>query len=319
VTHYDLALIGTGSGNTIVTKRFSEWRVAILEEDTFGGTCLNVGCIPTKMFVFPADIARTAQDGPGLGVDTSYAGARWPEIRDRIFGRIDPISSSGRAYRQRLPNIDLYEGHATFVDDHTLDTGTGQHLTADQIVIAAGSRSTVPQRAGLDEVEYHTRDTVMRLEELPERMVIVGGGYVAAEFAHVFSSLGTRVTQVHRGPVLLREHDEAVSHQFTELAGRQWDVRLNTNLSQVARRTRAHADGLTVGDPPSAGVLGVDEQPASVFSPHQARRVVHPRVVAAELSPSDQHELRRRVGRPCVETIDIRHERLGREIDPTAR
>ena len=96
VTHYDLALIGTGSGNTIVTKRFAGWRVAILEESTFGGTCLNVGCIPTKMFVFPADIARTAQGGPGLGVDTSYAGARWPEIRDRIFGRIDPISSSGQ-------------------------------------------------------------------------------------------------------------------------------------------------------------------------------------------------------------------------------
>jgi mycothione reductase len=241
VTHYDLALIGTGSGNTIVTKQFSGWRVAIIEESTFGGTCLNVGCIPTKMFVFPADIARTAQDGPDLGVDTSYAGGRWPEIRDRIFGRIDPISASGRAYRQRLPNIDLYEGHAAFVDDHTVtvsssEAGTEAQITADQIVIAAGSRSTVPEIAGLDEVEYHTSDTVMRLEELPERMVIVGGGYVAAEFAHVFSALGTRVTQVHRGPVLLREHDEAVSHQFTELAGRQWDVLLNTNLSQVARR-----------------------------------------------------------------------------------
>ena len=86
----------------------------------------------------------------------------------------------------------------------------------------------MPEIAGLDEVEYHTSDTVMRLEELPERMAIVGGGYVAAEFAHVFSALGTEVTQVHRGPVLLREHDEAVSTQFTELAGRQWDVRLDT-------------------------------------------------------------------------------------------
>ena len=147
MTHYDLALIGTGSGNTIVTKRFAEWRVAILEENTFGGTCLNVGCIPTKMFVFPADIARTAQDGPDLGVDTSYAGARWPEIRDRIFGRIDPISASGGPIAQRLPNIDLYEGHATFVDDHTLDTGdgTGEQITADQIVIAAGSRAPCPR------------------------------------------------------------------------------------------------------------------------------------------------------------------------------
>jgi len=255
VTHYDLALIGTGSGNTIVTKRFSGWRVAILEENTFGGTCLNVGCIPTKMFVHPADVARAAQRGPGLGVDTSYAGARWPEIRDRIFGRIDPISSSGRAYRQRLPNIDLYEGHATFLDDHTLDTGTGEQISAEQIVIAAGSRATVPDVPGLDEVGYHTSDTVMRLEELPERMVIVGGGYVAAEFAHVYSALGTRVTLIHRGPILLREHDEAVSHQFTELAGRQWDLRLNTNLSQVARRGEATVVTLDDGSELETDVL----------------------------------------------------------------
>ena len=255
MTHYDLALIGTGSGNTIVTKQFAKWRVAILEENIFGGTCLNVGCIPTKMFVHPADLVRAAQRGPDLGVDTSYAGARWPEIRDRIFGRIDPIASSGRAYRKRLPNIDVYEGHATFLDDHTLDTGTGEQISADQIVIAAGSRATVPDVAGLDEVGYHTSDTVMRLEELPERMVIVGGGYVAAEFAHVFSALGTRVTQVHRGPVLLREQDEAVSHQFTELAGRQWDLRLNTNLSQVARRGEATVVTLDDGSELETDVL----------------------------------------------------------------
>jgi len=236
VTHYDLAMIGTGSGNTVVTKRLRNWRVAILEDSTFGGTCLNVGCIPTKMFVYPADLARDAQRGPDLGVDTSYAGARWPDIRDRIFGRIDPLSSSGRAYRQRLPNIDLYEGHATFVDDHTLDTGTGEQITADHIVIAAGSRVSLPDIPGLAEVDFHTSDTVMRLEELPKRMVIVGGGYVAAEFAHVFSTLGTQVTQVHRGRYLLREHDEAISRQFTELAGRQWDVRLGITPSAVARR-----------------------------------------------------------------------------------
>ena len=246
MTHYDLAVIGTGSGNTIVNKRFADWRVAILEDNVFGGTCLNVGCIPTKMFVYPADLARDAQRAPDLGVDTSYDGARWPEIRDRIFGRIDPIAASGRAYRKRLPNIDVYEGHATFVDDHTLDTGTGERITVDQIVIAAGSRVSVPDVPGLAEAGYHTSDTVMRLEELPRRMVIVGGGYVAAEFAHVFSALGVRVTQVHRGPRLLRHHDEAVARQFTELAGRQWDLRLGVSLSKVEQRGDAKV--LTLSD-----------------------------------------------------------------------
>ena len=255
MTHYDLAVIGTGSGNTIVNKRFADWRVAILEDNVFGGTCLNVGCIPTKMFVYPADLARDAQRAPDLGVDTSYDGARWPEIRDRIFGRIDPIAASGRAYRKRLPNIDVYEGHATFVEDHTLDTGTGERITVDQIVIAAGSRVSVPDVPGLAEAGYHTSDTVMRLEELPRRMVIVGGGYVAAEFAHVFSALGVRVTQVHRGPRLLRHHDEAIARQFTELAGRQWDLRLGVSPSKVEQHGEAKVLTLSDGSEIETDVL----------------------------------------------------------------
>ena len=244
MTHYDLAVIGTGSGNTIVDQRFQDRRVAILEDNLFGGTCLNVGCIPTKMFVYPADLARGAREAPSLGVDTSYDGVRWREVRDRIFGRIDPISTGGRTYREELPNVDVYAAHGTFLDDHTLtvaaadgtDGTDGETITADQIVIAAGSRVDVADVPGLEEVGFHTSDTVMRLEELPRRMTIVGGGYVAAEFAHVFSSLGTTVTQVQRGPGLLLAQDEAVSAAFTRAASRQWDVRLDTRPVGVARR-----------------------------------------------------------------------------------
>jgi mycothione reductase len=235
VKHYDLAVIGTGSGNSIVDERFADWQVAILEDNVFGGTCLNVGCIPTKMFVYPADLARAATHAPDLGVDTSYAGARWPEIRDRIFARIDPIAARGKVYREGLPNVDVFDRHATFVDDHTLDTGTGERISADHIVIAAGSRVDVADIPGLDEVDFHTSDTVMRLEELPRRMAIIGGGYVAAEFAHVFSALGTRVTQIQRSSTLLREQDEDVSRRFTEIAGEQWDVRLDTTTTKVVR------------------------------------------------------------------------------------
>jgi mycothione reductase len=237
VTHYDLAVIGTGSGNTVVTHHFKDWgRIAIIEENVFGGTCLNVGCIPTKMFVYPADLARNARHAPALGIDTSYDGARWPEIRDRVFGRIDRLAADGEAYRRRLPNIEVYAEHCTFVDDHTLNLAAGGTITADRIVIAAGSRVHVADIPGLDDVEFHTSDTVMRLPELPRQMTIVGGGYVAAEFAHVFSALGTDVTQVERGPRLLRHQDEDVSRTFTELAGRQWDVRLDTKTTRVERR-----------------------------------------------------------------------------------
>ena len=124
-----------------------------------------MGCIPTKMFVFPADLARRPRRASRASASTPhYDGARWPEIRDRIFGRIDPISSGGEGYRQRLPNIDVYEGHCTFVDDHTIDTGAKGQITADRIVIAAGSRVDVADIPGLDEVDSHTSDTVMRLD-----------------------------------------------------------------------------------------------------------------------------------------------------------
>jgi mycothione reductase len=256
VTHYDLAVIGTGSGNTVVTHLFKDWgRIAIIEENLFGGTCLNVGCIPTKMFVYPADLARNARHGPALGVETSYDGARWPEIRDRIFGRIDPMARDGEAYRRRLPNIDVYDEHCTFVDDHTLDTGSRGRITADQIVIAAGSRVHVAEIPGLDEVEFHTSDTVMRLSDLPRRMTIVGGGYVAAEFAHVFSALGTEVTQLERGSRLLRHQDEDISRTFTELAARQWDVRLDTTATRVEKSGPATVVHLSDGSELETDVL----------------------------------------------------------------
>jgi mycothione reductase len=241
VTHYDLAVIGTGSGNSIVDERFADWRVAIIEDNLFGGTCLNVGCIPTKMFVYPADLAHDARHAPALGVDTSYDGADWPAVRDRIFGRIDPIVAGGKRYREGQPNVDVYSSHATFVADHTLTVstdgkGSGEQITADQIVIAAGSRVDVAPVPGLDDVAFHTSDTVMRLDSLPRRMTIVGGGYVAAEFAHVFASLGTEVTQVERGPLLLRRQDTDISRTFTRIAARQWDLRLDTRATGVKQR-----------------------------------------------------------------------------------
>jgi mycothione reductase len=252
--HFDLVVVGSGSGNSIVDERFADRSVAIVEHGTFGGTCLNVGCIPTKMFVYPADVARSALNGPRLGLDTRFAGARWPEIRDRVFGRIDPIASAGRAWRaEGAPNVTLLEGHARFVDARTLrvdSPGGPETVTGDQVVVAAGGRPVVPDVEGLAEAGFHTSDTVMRIDELPDRLLILGGGYVAAEFAHVFGALGSRVTIVNRSATLLTSQDHDIRERFTEIARRQWDVRLGTVVEKVERYdagVRAHLDdGTTV-------------------------------------------------------------------------
>ena len=243
MTHYDLAIIGTGSGNSILDERYDGMRVALLEEGTFGGTCLNVGCIPTKMYVYAAEVAHTIRNAAKYGVDASVDGVRWNDIVDRVFGRIDPIAAGGERYRREdCANVTVYGGHARFVGERRIDTGTGEVITADQVVVAAGSRPTIPQDVLDSGVRYHTSDDVMRLPKLPESLVILGTGFIAMEFAHVFSALGTRVSVVARTDRLLRHLDADVSKRFTALAAAKWDV----HLANPAREFRPVGDGVEV-------------------------------------------------------------------------
>jgi mycothione reductase len=249
VTHFDLAIIGTGSGNSLVTADFDNKRVAIIESGTFGGTCLNVGCIPTKMYVYAADVANTITNAGRYGIDATLDGVRWPDIRDRIFGRIDPLSAGGKEYRAKGPNTTVFLGHATFIGPRRLrittpnETPAGKagdrdttdvEITADQIVIAAGAHPNIPTEVSESGVPFHTSDDVMRLDELPKRLVILGSGFIAAEFAHVFSALGSQVTIIARGEALLRKLDTEISTRFTAIAQEKWDVRLNSTLTKLS-------------------------------------------------------------------------------------
>ncbi|MFB0835484.1 mycothione reductase [Arthrobacter halodurans] len=238
--HYDLAIIGSGSGNSLITPHWDDKRVALVDGGTFGGTCLNVGCIPTKMFVYPARLAGTVREAGPLGVDLELRGTRWTDIRDRVFGRIDAISAAGRRYRaDELDHVDLYEEHARFTAPRTLLTDSGAEITADRIVVAAGSRAVLPDVPGMGLPQVHTSDTVMRLPELPRRVLVLGGGFIAAEFAHVFHGLGSDVVQVNRSARLLRQHDAEISRRFTEAAGRRWRVELGHAITGIS----ANGDG----------------------------------------------------------------------------
>ncbi len=237
---YDLAIIGTGSGNSLVTADFDDKRVAIVESGAFGGTCLNVGCIPTKMYVYAAEVAATVRRAGVFGVDARLDGVRWRDIRDRVFGRIDPISAGGQAYRVASPNTTVFHGHAEFTGPRSLRVGTGgqyseySEFSAEQIVIAAGGRPMVPDVVAESGVAFHTSDTVMRLDELPGRLVILGGGYISAEFAHVFSALGVEVIVVARGTRLLRHLDSEISDRFTQVAATRWDLRLGVEADKLS-------------------------------------------------------------------------------------
>lgn len=219
--HFDLIIIGTGSGNSLISDAMDDWKIAIVEEGVFGGTCLNRGCIPTKMFVYAADVAETVRHAHIVGIDATVDQVRWTDIRDRVFSRIDPIAEGGRDYRSnRCPNITVFSGRGQLGPDHTVTVtavdGSTSDISADRIVVAVGARPHRPDIAGLDSVPFHTSDDVMRLDKLPQHLVIVGGGFIASEFAHVFASFGVRITMVVRGPALLRDHDHDISTTFTQ-------------------------------------------------------------------------------------------------------
>ncbi len=233
---YDLAIIGTGSGNSILDERFAGKRAAICEQGSFGGTCLNVGCIPTKMFVYAAEVASTIRHAARFGVDAHIDGVRWDDVVSRVFGRIDPISAGGEQYRRSAPDVDVYDRHTRFGPvqsdgRYLLRTDAGEEFTSDTVVIAAGSRPSVPPAIAASGVTYHTSDTVMRIPEVPEHIVISGSGFIATEFAHVFSALGSRVTLVIRGERLLRSYDETISERFTRVAAQKWDLRTHRTVT----------------------------------------------------------------------------------------
>jgi mycothione reductase len=232
VNSYDLVVVGAGSGNMLPAGQFAGWRIAVVEAERFGGTCLNRGCIPSKMLVYTADVAQTVRHAGRFGIGARWGGADWPAIRDRIFGRIDPLHELAVAHR-RVNGVEVFSGEARFVAPKVLRVGE-EELRADRVVLATGSRPRVPPVPGLSEVPYLTSDTVMRLDTLPRSMAVIGGGSVAAEMSHIFGSLGTAVTIIERGNNLLPRHDTDIRARFTEHYRERFDVRLNSAVDRVS-------------------------------------------------------------------------------------
>jgi mycothione reductase len=234
--HYDLLVIGAGSGNMVLAGLPDGWRVAIVEADRFGGTCLNRGCIPSKMLVHAADVAATVRGAGRFGIDADLVGVDWPAVRERIFGRLDPKDEQAVAYRRRH-GVDVYRAEARFVSPGAVTVGADR-LSADRIVLATGSRPNVPAIPGMAGTPHFTSDTIMRIEGLPASMVVLGGGAVAAEMSHVFGSLGVEVTLIGKDGYLLDDRDEDVRASFTERMRRRFQVWTSANPTQVERTAK---------------------------------------------------------------------------------
>ncbi|WP_430593073.1 mycothione reductase [Humidisolicoccus flavus] len=232
---FDLIVIGSGSGNTILGREWADKQVALVDDSIeFGGTCLNRGCIPTKMFVHVADVAQNALDAKRLGIEFEAPHVDWNAIRDRVFGRVDDASASSLEFREnQAPALTLVRETCGFAGDHVIETASGRRLTAPKIVIATGSRPRALSAAYAPDGRIHTSDSIMRIAALPERLLIVGGGSIAVEFAHIFASLGVSITLAIRSDEVLSSTDSLVRERMTSILGKRVALKTRTQVEQI--------------------------------------------------------------------------------------
>ena len=238
-TRYDAIIIGTGQAGPFLAQRLAKtgMKVAIIERKLFGGTCVNTGCTPTKAMVASAYAAHLARRAGDFGV--TIPGPVSVDMR-RVKERKDAISSDSRIglekWLKQMENCTVYEGHARFESPQMISVGS-EAITADRIFINVGGRALVPPMPGLDEVSYLTNSSMMDVDFLPPRLIVVGGSYVGLEFGQMFHRFGSEVTIVEMGPRLVGREDEDVSAAVADILQREGiQLRLNAKCIGFAKR-----------------------------------------------------------------------------------
>ena len=233
---FDLVVIGSGSGLEVSSEAADrELSVAVIEPGPFGGTCLNRGCIPSKMLIHSADVMEAIRRAELFGIKARVSSVDWDFIIKRAVDTVDADAQMVEEGNRQHPNITVFKDTAKFVGNKALEVA-GERIAAETIVVAAGTRPRVPEIEGLSDVPFITSDEALRLPQQPRRLAIVGGGYIAAELAHFFGALGTEVTIIHRGPQLLRQEDAEVAARFTEVYQRRFSMLLNSTVRRASRK-----------------------------------------------------------------------------------
>jgi mycothione reductase len=210
---YDLILIGTGSGMEIVaamTEENKKLRVAVIDKDAPGGICLTRGCIPSKLLIYPANVVRTVERSSEFGINTELKSVDFKAVMERMRSLVDLEVNAIRNGLSQSKNIDYYHEQAEFTGPYTLKVGN-ETITAKMIFLSTGSRPSIPPVEGLQETGYLTSDTVLELTRLPSSIAIIGGGYIAAEYGHFLSAMGSQVTIIGRNPQFIPEEEPEVS------------------------------------------------------------------------------------------------------------
>ena len=243
---FDLFVIGAGSGGVRAARMAAGFgaRVAVAEDRSMGGTCVNVGCVPKKLYVYASEFGKAFKDARGFGWDSETAPFNWATLRDNKKTEIARLNA---IYRNLLTGVEatMMDGRAHILDPQTVEVN-GQSFRAEKILVATGGWPHVPEFPGSDLAI--TSNEIFDLETFPQRLLVVGGGYIAVEFAGIFNGLGAEVTQLYRGPLFLRGFDPDIrAHAAQEIAKTGVDLRFETNVQSITRGAGGLQVSLTDG------------------------------------------------------------------------
>ncbi|MEE6139098.1 FAD-containing oxidoreductase [Mycobacterium sp. 050128] len=272
--HFDAVIVGAGQAGPSLAARLTDagQRVAIVERKLIGGTCVNNGCIPTKTLVASAHVAHLARRSGEYGVATGWISVDMAKVKDRKDGIMLADRKGVEDWLEGMDGCTVVRGHARFIDPHTLRVDD-QELHAERIFLNVGGRAVAPDIPGLDEVDYLTNVSILELDTLPTHLVIVGGSYIALEFAQMYQRFGSAVTVVERGPRLASREDEDVSATIkailqaegVEIILNADDVRITKNDNGFELTPRSGADPIpgshllmAVGRRPNTDDLGLE-------------------------------------------------------------
>lgn len=233
---FDYVVIGSGSGLPLANKLAEDgFDVAVIEKERPGGTCLNTGCIPSKLLINSADLVQQIQKAKKFGIQVHDIVIDYPKILQRTNHFTNSRSSNLFKVLSDQQNPAFFNDEAKFVGRKTLQIGE-QKIKAKNIIIASGSRPNIPQIEGLDKISFLTSDSAMELTKKPEILTIIGGGYIGCELAHFFGMMGSKINIIHSHDLLLNHEDEDVAEKFTEMISQRYNVFLNYRTTKICKK-----------------------------------------------------------------------------------
>ena len=237
---YDFIVVGSGCGLIIVDEAIAhELKVALVDRGPLGGTCLNVGCIPSKMLTCVADRVVDTQEARRLGIRARVSSVDFQSVMRRMQKGVENGREHVRKTLARQKKLDFYEGSGCFVDDMIMEVN-GERIKGKRIFLASGSRTLIPPIKGLETVGYLTNESVLALKKRPDSLVIIGGGYIAVELGHFFAAMGTRVTMLEMADRLILSEEPEVSDLLKERLRKRMQVQTDELVQEVGPDVSGH-------------------------------------------------------------------------------